>query len=74
LYSLLHYISIHNREYPLILLKKNFKNVKKKNFGNPQFVVSLSNVIGLCRRHWLGQPISNHLQLSAKVSSMVRFR
>jgi len=39
----------------------------------PQFVVSLSNRIGLCRPHWLGQPISNHLQLSAKVNSMVRF-
>jgi len=44
-----------------------FKN--KKNLGNPQFVVSLSNVIGLCKRHWLGQPISNHIS----VNYMVRF-
>jgi len=27
------------------------KKGEKKNLGNPQFVVSLSNVIGLCRQH-----------------------
>jgi len=43
---------------------------KKKSLGNLKLVVSLSNVIGLCRRQWLGQPISNHLQLSAKVNSV----
>ena len=71
LYSLLRYISIHNREYPLLLLKNKRRKEKSRKPSICCFPLkrdSLSN--------WLGQPSAYQQSplLSAKANSMVRIR
>ena len=77
LYSLLRYISIHNREYPLLLLKKK-KEKEKSKISETLNLLFPSQMWLDCVLDRLGQPsaISN-LQspsLSTKVNSIVRFR